>query len=325
MKTYIAKRLAWTVVATWGTLTITFLLVDLAPIPIAGAEFVDQQVQQGVEVEEAEALYQQQLGHGDTMWERYTDFMIGLLTLDWGLSTTYNQPVTTVIANAWLYSFQYVFPATVLSVILGFGIGLYSATHQYTTGDYAATLLAFGGISLPNFWFAIMLILVFGVFLGWVPTYYTTDVPGLLSLENAHQLLLPILVLSTSAIATQMRYARAESLEYVHAAFVKTARAKGLSERTVTIRHIFRPAMVPLSTVLVGDILGVLFAGAYVIEVIFSIPGLGLVSYQAILQQDTPLVMATVLIPVMIAIIGNLIQDICYTLLDPRISFGDGE
>ena len=132
-----------------------------------------------------------------------------------------------------------------------------------------------------------------------------------------------MIVLSTSAIASEMRYARAESLEYVHAEFVKTARAKGLSENEVTVRHIFRPAMVPLITILVGDILGLLFAGAYVIEYIFQIPGLGLISYNAIIQQDTPLVLATVLIPVFIAIIGNLIQDICYTMLDPRIEFGD--
>lgn len=323
MKAYIAKRLAWTVFATWVTLTITFLLIDFSPISAAGAEFVDQQVQSGMDADEARELYEDQLGHGDTVWERYTNFMIGLVTFDWGLSTTYNQPVTDVIMGSWIYSFQFVLPATIISVILGFAIGLYSATHQYTKEDYAATLFAFTGVSLPNFWFAIMLILIGGVYLDWFPIYYTTNVPGILSWENAHQLILPVIVLSTSAIASEMRYARAESLEYVHAEFVKTARAKGLSENEVTVRHIFRPAMVPLITILVGDILGLLFAGAYVIEYIFQIPGLGLISYNAIIQQDTPLVLATVLIPVFIAIIGNLIQDICYTMLDPRIEFGD--
>ncbi len=322
MKAYIAKRLAWTFFATWVTLTITFILMDLSPISASGAEFVDQQVQAGMDADEARELYEEQLGYGDTMWDRYVNFMVGLATLDWGLSTTYNQPVVDVIANSWIYSFQYVFPATVISVVLGFAIGLYSATHQYTREDYAATLFAFTGISLPNFWFAIMLILIFGVYLGWFPIFYSTE-HGLLSLENAHQLVLPVVVLSTSAIASEMRYARAESLEYVHAEFVKTARAKGLSEGQVTVRHIFRPAMVPLITILVGDILGLLFAGGYVIEVIFQIPGLGLVSYEAIIQQDMPLVLATVLVPVFIAIIGNLIQDLCYTILDPRIDFGD--
>ena len=322
MKAYIAKRIAWTFFATWVTLTITFLLMDFSPVSAGGAEFIDQQVQAGYTVEEAREMYEDQLGYGDTVWERYVNFMVGLATLDWGFSSTYSQPVTEVIANSWIYSFQYVFPATVISVVLGFGIGLYSATHQYTKEDYAATLFAFTGISLPNFWFAIMLILIFGVYLEWFPIYYDTA-RGLLTLENAWQLVLPVVVLSTSAIASEMRYARAESLEYVHAEFVKTARAKGLTENEVTVKHIFRPAMVPLITILVGDILGLLFAGGYVIEVIFQIPGLGLVSYEAIIQQDMWLVLATVLIPVFIAIIGNLIQDICYTILDPRIDFGD--
>ncbi|QLG50950.1 ABC transporter permease [Natrinema halophilum] len=324
MKRYIAKRLAWTVVATWITVTITFLLIDFSPISAGGATFVDQQVQSGMSVNEAKELYQHQLGYGDTVWERYANFMIGLVTLDWGWSTLYNQPVIDVITSSWIYSFQYVFPATVLSVVLGFGIGLYSATHQHTREDYAATLVAFTGISLPNFWFAIMLILLFSVQFDVLPSFYTTK-HALLSLGNVKQLLLPIVVLGTSAIATEMRYARAESLEYVQAEFVKTARAKGLSEGEVTLRHIFRPAMVPLITILVGDVLGLLFAGGYVLEVIFQIPGLGLVSYQAIIQQDTPLVLATVLIPVLIAILGNLIQDVCYTVLDPRIDFGDRE
>ncbi|WP_254522715.1 ABC transporter permease [Natrinema caseinilyticum] len=324
MKRYIAKRLAWTVVATWITVTITFLLIDFSPISASGATFVDQQVQAGMNVNEARELYRQQLGYGDTVWERYTNFMIGLVTLDWGWSMLYNQPVIDVITSSWIYSFQYVFPATVLSVGLGFGIGLYSATHQHTAEDYAATLFAFTGISLPNFWFAIMLILLFGVHFDVLPSFYTTK-HTLLSVGNVKQLILPIVVLGTSAIATEMRYARAESLEYVQAEFVKTARAKGLSEREITLRHIFRPAMVPLITILVGDVLGLLFAGAYVLEVIFQIPGLGLVSYQAIIQQDTPLVLATVLIPVLIAIVGNLVQDVCYTILDPRIDFGDRE
>lgn len=323
MKGYIAKRVAWTFFATWVTLTITFLLMDLSPASVGQAEFVNEMVQQGYTASEARELYQQQIGAGETIWERYSDFMIAMVTLDWGTSIAYNEPVWDVIANSWIYSFQYALPSTIIATALGFGIGLYSATHQYTREDYAATLFAFTGISLPNFWFAIMLILVFGVWLGWFPTYYTTDFPGILSLQNAHQLILPIVVLTTAAIASEMRYARAESLEYVHAEFVKTARAKGISENELTIRHIFRPAMVPLVTILVGDILGLLFAGGYVIEVIFQIPGLGLVSYEAIIQQDTPLVLATTLIPVFIAIIGNLLQDIAYTVLDPRIDYGD--
>ncbi|MWV64445.1 ABC transporter permease subunit [Halorubrum sp. JWXQ-INN 858] len=324
MRAYLAKRLLWTLVATWITVTITFLLLELSPVSASEAAFIDRQVQAGMEYEAAAELYDRQLGGGGTATERYLDFVVGLATLEWGHSTTYNRPVVDVVADAWVYSVQYVLPATVVAVVVGFAIGLYSATHQYSAGDYAATTLAFVGVSLPNFWFAVICILVGGVWLGWFPTHYTTDVPGLLSLANAHQLVLPTFVLGTAAIASQARYARAESLEYVRADFVTAARSKGISERAVAVRHVLRPASVPLATVLVGDVLGLLFAGAYVIEVIFGIPGLGLVSYRAILQGDTSLVLATTLIPVFVAILGNLCQDVAYTLLDPRIELGEG-
>ena len=120
-----------------------------------------------------------------------------------------------------------------------------------------------------------------------------------------------------------MRYARAEALEYVEAEFVKTAKAKGVDERTIVLKHVFRPAAVPLATILVGDLLGIIFVGSYLIEVVFGIPGLGLLSFKAITNQDTALVFGTVFVPTFLAIIGNLAQDIAYVVLDPRIDYGD--
>lgn len=321
-KSYIAKRIAWTVFATWVTVTFTFLFLELSPMSTVESQFVQQQIMAGTDPETAKKLAEERFGSGGSLFGRYTTFMWGLLTLDWGWSYSYNKPVLDVILETWPYSIQYGVPATIISVVIGYSIGLYSATHQYTKEDYAATFFAFSGISIPNFWFAIMLILLGGVHLGWFPTYYQSEVP-MFSLENARQLFLPMVVVVTAAVASEMRYSRAESLEYVQAEFVKTARAKGLPESRITLRHIFRPALVPLITLLVGDILGILFTSSYIVEVIFGIPGIGLVSYEAIIQQDTSLVLATTLVPVFIAIFGNLIQDIAYTVLDPRIDFSD--
>jgi peptide/nickel transport system permease protein len=120
-----------------------------------------------------------------------------------------------------------------------------------------------------------------------------------------------------------MRYSRAEALEYVHAEFVKTARAKGASNWRTLTRHILRPAMVPLMTIFIADILGLFFAGAFFVEVVFQIPGLAQLAFNAIINQDTALVMGTTLIPVFIFVVGNLLQDIAYTVLDPRIDYGD--
>ena len=164
--------------------------------------------------------------------------------------------------------------------------------------------------------------MVFGSVLGWVPILFDPSA-ALFSIANLKQLVLAIVVLTLSSIAGLMRYSRAEALEYVQAEFVKTARAKGADERTVLYKHIFRPASVPLATILVGDLLTIVLASSYLIEVVFGIPGLGLLSFQAIVEQDTPLVLGTVLVPTFLVIMGNLAQDIAYTVLDPRIDFGD--
>lgn len=321
MKWYIGRRILWAVFAVWVVLTITFALMYIAP-DANMAEFQFEQAMEGVDPDEAQEIYERQRGLDRPVFEQYRDYMLNFITFNWGWSHGRSQTVMDVLADAYPYSLMYGVPSVIISTVLGLMIGLYSATHQYTRTDYAATFFAFFGLSIPNFWFAIILLLVFGVWLGWAPVHYQTNVP-VWSWENLHQNILPIVVLTTASIAGMMRYSRAEALEYVEAEFVKTAKAKGASHRTILYKHIFRPAAVPLSTILVSDLLSVIFIASYLVEVVFGIPGLGLVSYLAILDRDTALVLATVLIPAFIAIIGNLMQDIVYTILDPRIDYGD--
>ncbi|MDZ7702723.1 MAG: ABC transporter permease [Halobacteriales archaeon] len=227
-----------------------------------------------------------------------------------------------LIMDALPYTMIYTIPTTIFSIIVGISIGLYSATHQYTKFDYTATFIAFFGYAIPNFWFGIILLVIFGAWLGWVPIIFDTD-PGFFSLDMAKQLILPIVVLTTSQLTGLMRYSRAEALEYVQAEFTKVARAKGISNYRVLTRHILRPALVPLMTILIADLLGIFIAASYLVEIVFSIPGLGRLTLDAILNEDTSLVLATTLIPVSLSIVGNLFQDIAYTVLDPRIDYGD--
>jgi len=319
MAWYIGRRCLWALLASFIILSVTFGFLAASPNPTASTVAFDA-AQEGGDPEEAVETYEQTRGEDRPLMEQYTDFMIDMYTLNWGDSFNYNADVMTVIADSWVYSAAIVIPSTIVAVLIGFGVGLYSANNQYTKTDYAATFGAFFGISVPNFWLAIMLILIFGVVLEWFPTSYDTTV-DYWSLDHAYQLVLPFFVLTTAAVASQMRYARAETLEYVNAEWTKTARAKGVSEWRIMFRHIFRPATPVLATILVADFVGIIFASAYVIEVIFGIPGLGLVSYNAIINMDTPLVLATTLVPVIIAILGNLLQDILYTVLDPRITY----
>jgi peptide/nickel transport system permease protein len=354
MKWYITRRLAWAVVATAFTMTVTFLLMYLVPNQqLQAAEFAA--AQSGADnitaVVEAE---KERLGLDRSLHVQWWDFMTNIFKGDWGWSYQYQQPVRKVIFESAPYSLMYGAPAIILSTVIGAVIGLYSAVNQYTKKDYAATFAAFFGISIPNFWFGIILLVIFGGWLGWLPFGFegeyakaadgsfawrtsVTDehlafvgesfegerTVGILSWRNIEQLILPTFVVMTGAIASVMRFARAEALEYVDAEFVKTAKSKGVSTHRIVARHVFRPASVPLMTIFVGRVLGLVLFGSYLVELVFGIPGIGLASFEAILSQDTDLVAITILIPTFLVIIGNLIEDIMYVVLDPRIEFGD--
>ncbi|QLG61421.1 ABC transporter permease [Halorarum salinum] len=320
---YVVRRLLWAVVVTYLILSVTFAFIVLTPnAQVAELQF--QTAASGGDPGEAEQAFERARGREGSLVRQYLTYMGNLLTLNWGWSDTRSQPVTEAILEAYPYSLMYAAPAVILSTVLGLAIGLYSATHRYTAGDYLATLFAFFGLSIPNFWLGIVLLLVFGVVLGWVPVVFDPDVPAF-SVRNAAQLALPVLVLATSSVAGIMRYTRAEALEYVRAEFVKMARAKGASEWRVLTRHVFRPALVPLVTILVGDLLGIFLAFSLLVEVVFGIPGLGRLSYQALLNGDTALVLGTTLVPVFLAVVGNLLQDVAYSVLDPRIELGGRE
>lgn len=353
MKWYIAKRVAWAGFASTIVLTITFLLLTLVPNQqLQAAEF--QAAVDGVDIEKAVQAEQERLGLDRPLHVRYFDFMTNIVQGDWGWSYEYQQPVFDVVVERAPYSLMYGLPAIILSTVIGTVIGLYSAVNQYTTKDYAATFAAFFGISIPNFWFGIVLLVIFGSWLGWVDIGWNAELAqtanenwvwldkadsshpafigqqfegqryiGIVSPANLKQLILPTFVLMTGAIASVMRYARAEALEYVDADFVKTAKSKGVSSRAIVAKHIFRPASIPLMTILVGRILGLVLFGSYLIEVVFGIPGIGLASFEAIIRQDTDLLAITVLLPTFIAIMGNLVEDIMYVILDPRIDFSD--
>ncbi|WP_049972609.1 ABC transporter permease [Haladaptatus cibarius] len=333
MKRYIAKRLAWTLVATFFALSIVFGILTLSP-NTGQMEASFHAAQEGGNPDEAMEAYRERKGLNEPVSERYTDYMTNIATLNWGWSTTRNQPVTTALATAWPYSAQIMIPAILLAVTIGFGLGLYSAMHQYTSIDYFATFIAFFGISIPNFWFAIVLILVVSVWMKDLvvfgvplepyvpPVYYHTGVE-FVSLKNLQQITLPVIVTSTAAVAGQMRYSRSQALEYAESQFVKAARAKGAGEWHLLIKHILRVALIPLSTILVSDALALLWAGATLVEIVFQIPGIGLLGYKAIINQDTALIMGVTLIPVFLALIGNLLQDLAYVWLDPRIDYGD--
>ena len=204
-------------------------------------------------------------------------------------------PVMKLIERHWIYSFQLIFLSMLFSAILGILIGIYSALKQYTKIDYLATFFSLIGISVPSFWLGIMLILVFSVQLGWFKSYYDTSLP-IFSLANLKALVLPVIALGTGMVAGYSRYTRSSTLDNLHKEFVRTARAKGLPERMVIGKHVFRNAILPIVTIIMFDLSGVVFGGAYLTEIIFGIPGLGRISFNAIFASDYPVVVTITLI-----------------------------
>ena len=321
MRWYVARRLLWTVVVAFVIVSVTWALLRFTPdqdVLAAG----QAAAQAGENATAAQERVRELRGYNRPLWQQYVDYMVDVFTLDWGFSESRSQPVTTAVWNSLSYTVQYSVPWTVGTLVFGTALGLYSAANQYTWKDNAATLFAFFGVSIPNFWFGIILLLVFAVQLQWVPVTFQTGVP-VFSWANARQLVLPVVVLVTGSVGIIQRVSRNESAEYLNTDFVKTARSKGVGERRIITRHILRPASVPMSTTYVGSLLALFVGNSVLVEEVFSIPGLGRLLLQAAVAQDTSLVLGTSFVFVAVAVLGNLVQDIVYTVLDPRIDFSD--
>jgi peptide/nickel transport system permease protein len=319
LRDYIIKRLIYAVIIAWGILTITFILVRVGPSSPAD-KYLANLAARGEDVAQVRTAIEARYGLDRPIYEQYIDYMGNLFRGNWGWSFSTSMPVIELIKTHWIYSFQLILLSSLFAAFLGILIGIYSAVKQYSKTDYAFTFFSFIGISIPNFWLGIMLILIFSVKLGLFKTYYDTTLP-LFSLDNLKALILPVITLGTGMLAGYVRYTRSAMLDNLRKAFVTTARAKGLPERTVIGKHVFRNAMLPLITIIMFDLGSIVFGGAYLTEIIFGIPGLGQVSFNAIFANDYPVVVAVTLIGTFLVLLINLMTDITYTYLDPRIRY----
>jgi len=244
----------------------------------------------------------------------------GLLEGDLGISyidqTSVTKNILDRLPNTLLLS--------VTSLIISFGLalpaGVWSAMKQYSTFDNVSTVLSTAGVSIPSFWFGLIAILVFSVKLRWLPSggMYTLGQEKSLG-DLLKHLLMPASILSILSVAGWNRYVRASMLEVIRQDYVRTARAKGLRERWVVIRHVLRNALIPVAT-LMGLSLPGLVGGSLITETIFGWPGMGRLAYHAATKRDYPIIMGTLVVSTVLVILGNLLADIAYTFLDPRIT-----
>ena len=241
-----------------------------------------------------------------------------------GDSWKYTIPVVQKFSEVIWLSFVMALIAFVLEILIAIPLGIIAATKQYSRTDYAITAIALIGISLPTFFFATLLKLAFSVKLGWFDLYGLVgrDYAQLSAmgqfLDKANHLVLPITTLVIVSIGSLMRYTRTNMLEVLNADYIRTARAKGLSEKKVIYHHAFRNTLIPLVTIVGGSIPG-LFGGALITETLFMIPGIGFTSYTAMVAGDIPFSMFYLTFIAILTLLGNLISDILYAVVDPRV------
>jgi len=319
LQNYIIRRLLYAFLIAFGVVTITFILLRIGPSSPAD-KYLANMSARTQDPAKVIAAVEARYGLDKPIYEQYFNYLVNLARGDWGWSFSTSLPVIELIKRHWIYSFQLILLSMLFASSLGLLIGIYSAVKQYTKVDYIATLFSFTGISIPNFWLGIMLIMVFSVWLGWFKTYYDTGLP-VFSLANLKALILPVITLGTGMMAGHTRYARSATLDNLRKDFVKTARAKGLPEYIVIGKHVLRNAILPIITIIMFDMAGVVFGGAYLTEIIFGIPGLGQISFNAIFANDYPVVITITLIGAMVVLLTNLATDIIYTWLDPRIRY----
>jgi peptide/nickel transport system permease protein len=259
-----------------------------------------------------------QLGLDRPLWVQYLDWAWRLLQGDWGTSFRDGNPVLTVIARHVPATLLLMGSSTVIAVGIGTWIGIRGATHRYSAFDYMATVGAMVALSIPTFWFGLIGIYVFSLRLGWLPAGNMYTIGDGSVLNFLHHLIMPSIVLALVHIAIWSRFMRTATLDAISQEFVKTARAKGVSERRVIMKHVVGNALLPMIT-LAGVQMPSLLTGALVTETVFTWPGMGRLFLDSLGYSDYPVVMGLLMFSAILTIAANLIADIVVALVDPRI------
>ena len=317
-RAYILRRLMMTIPSLLGISAIIYAILALAPGDPFGQLLTNPNVPPAVV-----AQLRKSFGLDDPVWLRYLHWLFAMLHGNWGFSFASRINVSTLIFQRLPVSLIILGAAEFLAILVAVPVGVLAGTRPYSLFDKVANTLAFVGFSLPTFFTGLVLILVFSIRLHWLPFVFRTDLSatGLAWLwQNILQSIMPVTVLGLFQGAALVRYVRASVLDVVKLDYVTTARSKGIGERKVITRHVVRNALIPVVT-LVAVQLPVVFGGAIITEQIFRIPGMGSLLISSILSDDTPVVMAITFVYAVLVILFNLVADLLYAWLDPRISY----
>jgi peptide/nickel transport system permease protein len=323
MLSYVIRRLLYSVAVLIAASMLVFFFVTVSGDPLAPLYTTPNVSRSSIDaIAERKHI-------NDPIPVRYGYWVKDALTDNFGTTLLDNRPIMPELWRVMKNTLQLVIIAELLAVLIAIGIGVVSALRQYSVFDYSATTVSFLGLATPVFWLALMVQVLIVYVYNWTghrlfPIANLSDVsPGKgidFAIDRAHHLMMPILVLMIASVATYSRYMRASMLEVVNSDYVRTARAKGLHERKVTMKHAFRNALIPLTTVVALNF-GALLSGAVVTETVFSLDGMGLYFINALGTADPYPVMAWLMITATMIIIFNLVADILYGVLDPRVRY----
>ncbi|MBP0111153.1 MULTISPECIES: ABC transporter permease [Bradyrhizobium] len=317
MSQYVLRRLLIAIPSLLGISVVLFVVLALAP----GDPFSELATNPNVPPE-VQAALRAKFGLDDPIYLRYLHWLNAMLHGDWGFSFVSRMDVDTLILQRLPATLYVIGSAQILALLIAIPVGVYAATKPYSLFDQIANTLAFVGFSLPTFFTGILFILIFSVTLDWLPFVYTTDIKATgirWVLEMIRQAIMPVAVLGLFQAASMTRFVRSAMLDVIRLDYVTTARAKGLGQAKVIVKHVMRNAMIPVVTLIALQMPAV-FGGAIVTEQIFRIPGIGSLLISSILSNDTPVVMAVTFVFACLVVLFNLIADVLYGWLDPRIS-----
>ncbi len=305
MISYITKRLLQGVIVLFFVSLLTFFVMYFMP-----GDPARNMVGQGRVTEVQLEAIREKWGLNDPWYERYWEWISNVLTGDFGTSMSRpGMPISEMISEAAIMTLRLNALSFVISLSIAIPVGVLAATRRYSVFDYSAMLGSTLGVAIPNYWIGLMGIVIFSVNLGWLPPYGSDSWKGYI---------LPVIVLSIEEMAALARLTRGATIEILGQDYITTARAKGLSQRIVVIRHVLRNALLPIITLL-GYRAAFILSGTIVIESVFAWPGLGRLFYQSITSQDLQVVQAIVLLLTSLVVVMNILTDLTYAFIDPRV------
>jgi peptide/nickel transport system permease protein len=318
MSKYLVRRVLILIPALAGISLILFTILAMAP----GDPFEELATNPNVPPE-VRANLRHQFGLDDPIPVRYMRWFLAMTKGDWGFSFVSRIDVGTLIMQRLPTTLWVLGLAQLLGLLVALPVGIYSAMRPYSLFDQISTTFAFIGFSLPSFFTGILFILFFSIYLDWLPFIYRADISGSgwrWYWENIRQVIMPVTVLGLAQGAAITRYMRSAVLEVIRLDYINTARAKGLSEKVTILKHVVRNALIPVVT-LIGLQIPAIFTGAVITEQIFRVPGIGSLLISSILANDTPVIMAITFVFSCLVLMFNLVTDLLYGWLDPRISY----